>query len=168
MPEIADKDRQCALYIRVSTTNQAEEGESLDEQEERLQNYCAYKGWKNFKIYREEGFSGKDMKRPAFQQMMSELHKDKINTIIVKKIDRLSRSIIDFENIYKVIESKGADLVSIQENFDTSTAIGRAVIRIILIFAQMEREQTSERTIDVMAYRAKPPQGPYLHRQNKA
>jgi site-specific DNA recombinase len=55
MPEIADKDRKCALYLRVSTPNQAEEGESLDEQEERLRNFCKFKGWKDFRVYREEG-----------------------------------------------------------------------------------------------------------------
>lgn len=155
MPEILDIDRLVALYLRVSTSNQAEEGESLDEQVQKLKKYCSYKGWKNYTIYREEGFSGKDLKRPAFQQMMSDIQRSKINTVIVKKIDRLSRSIIDFENIYKLFDQTGVDLISLQENFDTSTAIGRGVIRVVLVFAQLEREQTSERTIDVMAYRAK-------------
>jgi site-specific DNA recombinase len=155
MPELKDTDRKCALYVRVSTANQADEGESLDEQVEKLKNYCAYKGWESIVIYREEGFSGKDTKRPEFQRLMADVHKGKINTVIVKKVDRLSRSIIDFENIYKIFDEKDVDLISLQENFDTSTAIGRAVIRIVLVFAQMEREQTSERTIDVMAYRAK-------------
>ncbi len=155
MPEILDKDRKCALYVRVSTSNQAEEGESLDEQVQKLRGYCSYKTWKDTTVYREEGFSGKDLKRPAFQRMMTDIQKGKVNTVIVKKIDRLSRSIIDFENIYKHFDQKGVDLISIQENFDTSTAIGRSVIRVVLVFAQLEREQTSERTIDVMAYRAK-------------
>jgi site-specific DNA recombinase len=155
MPEVLDKDRKCALYVRVSTSNQAEEGESLDEQIQKLKGYCSYKNWKHYAVYREEGFSGKDLKRPAFQNMMADIQRGKINTVIVKKIDRLSRSIIDFENVYKLFDDKGIDLISIQENFDTSTAIGRSVIRIVLIFAQLEREQTSERTIDVMAYRAK-------------
>lgn len=155
MPEVLDKDRKCALYVRVSTSNQAEEGESLDEQIQKLRGYCSYKNWNDHAVYREEGFSGKDLKRPAFQRMMADIQRGKINTVIVKKIDRLSRSIIDFENVYKLFDDKGIDLISIQENFDTSTAIGRSVIRIVLIFAQLEREQTSERTIDVMAYRAK-------------
>ena len=155
MTEILDKDRMSGLYVRVSTSNQADEGESLDEQVQKLKGYCSYKGWKNCTVYREEGFSGKDLKRPAFQRMMSDIQRGKINTVIVKKIDRLSRSIIDFENIYKHFDQKGVDLISIQENFDTSTAIGRSVIRVVLVFAQLEREQTSERTIDVMAFRAK-------------
>ena len=155
MPDIDDNNRKCGLYVRVSTINQAEDGESLDEQSLTLKNYCSYRKWSDFQIYREEGFSGKDLKRPAFQQMMADIHKGKINTVIVKKIDRLSRSIIDFENLYKNFQELGVDLISTQENFDTSTAIGRSVIRIVLIFAQLEREQTSERTIDVMAHRAK-------------
>ncbi|MGC9977028.1 MAG: recombinase family protein [Syntrophales bacterium] len=117
--------------------------------------YCSFKSWKNYAVYREEGFSGKDLKRPSFQRMIADIQRGKINTVIVKKIDRLSRSIVDFENVYKMFDDSGVDLISIQENFDTSTAIGRSVIRIVLIFAQLEREQTSERTIDVMAYRAK-------------
>ena len=155
MAEIADNDRKCALYVRVSTINQAEDGESLDEQVQTLKSYCAYRKWQDCTVYREEGFSGKDLKRPAFQQMLADIRKGKINTVIVKKIDRLSRSIIDFENVYKSFQDLGVDLISTQENFDTSTAIGRSVIRIVLIFAQLEREQTSERTIDVMAHRAK-------------
>ena len=155
MPDIADNERKCALYVRVSTVNQAEDGESLDEQVHTLQSYCAYRKWQQTTVYREEGFSGKDLKRPAFQQMLADIQKGKINTVIVKKVDRLSRSIIDFENVYKSFQDKGVDLISTQENFDTSTAIGRSVIRIVLIFAQLEREQTSERTIDVMAHRAK-------------
>lgn len=155
MPDIADNERKCALYVRVSTTNQAEDGESLDEQIKTLENYCTYRKWANHVVYREEGFSGKNLKRPAFQQMMRDIEKGKINTVIVKKIDRLSRSIVDFENLYKLFQDTNVDLISTQENFDTSTAIGRSVIRIVLIFAQLEREQTSERTIDVMAYRAR-------------
>ena len=155
MADINDNDRKCALYVRVSTSNQAEEGESLDEQARTLEKYCEYRKWRDFTVYREEGFSGKDLKRPAFQRLMKDINRGAINTVLVKKVDRLSRSIIDFENLYKDFDEKSVDLISTQENFDTSTAIGRSVIRIVLIFAQLEREQTSERTIDVMAYRAK-------------
>ena len=155
MTTILDKDRKCALYVRVSTSNQAEEGESLDEQEQKLKQYCSWKGWTNFTVFREEGFSGKDLKRPTYLRMMSDIQRGKINTVIVKKIDRLSRSILDFEYVYKTYVDMGVDLISLQENIDASTAIGRSVIRIVLIFAQLEREQTSERTLDIMAYRAK-------------
>lgn len=154
MADMLDQERKCALYVRVSTVNQAEEGESLDEQVRTLENYCRYRKWEELTIYREEGFSGKNLKRPVFQRMMADIGKGSVNTVIVKKVDRLSRSIIDFENLYTKFQEKNVDLISIQENFDTSSAIGRSVIRIILVFAQLEREQTSERTSDVMAYRA--------------
>jgi site-specific DNA recombinase len=73
-----------------------EEGESLDEQTNRLKAFCVSRGWKVNGVYREEGFSGKDLKRPEFQRMMADIHKGRINSVVVKKIDRLSRSIIDF------------------------------------------------------------------------
>lgn len=145
---------KCALYARVSTREQASDGESLNEQITKMEAYCSYQGITNWDVYREEGYSGKDTKRPEFQRMMAGVEKGEIQAVIVKKIDRLSRSIIDFENIYNYLESKGVTLNSLNESFDTSTAIGRAAIRIILVFAQLEREQISERTKDVMAHRA--------------
>lgn len=154
MKQIKDNERRCGLYVRVSTVGQAEDGESLDEQEQKLKAFCEFKGWKNYKVYREEGRSAKDTNRPALQRLLSDTEKGLINTVIVKKIDRLSRSILDFEQMFKFFEEKGVDLISLNENFDTSTAIGRSVIRIILVFAQLEREQTAERTIDIMKYRA--------------
>jgi len=148
-------NRKCALYLRVSTDQQALDGESLEEQEERLRAFCKTRNWKVTKVYREEGRSGKDTNRPQFQQMLQDIREGKVDTVVVKKIDRLSRSILDFEKTYNFFVEHNVDLVSLQENFDTTTAIGRAVIRIVLVFAQLEREQTSERTIDVLEYRAK-------------
>ena len=148
-------DRKCALYLRVSTDQQALNGESLEEQEERLRAFCKTRNRKVVKVYREDGKSGKDTNRPQFQQMLQDIREGKIDTVVVKKIDRLSRSILDFEKTYNFFLEHNVDLISLQENFDTTSAIGRAVIRIVLVFAQLEREQTSERTIDVLEYRAK-------------
>jgi site-specific DNA recombinase len=145
---------RCALYARVSTREQASEGESLDEQIAKMKAYCKYQGWEDFEIYREEGFSGKNTSRPAFQRMMSDVERGNIQKVIMKKIDRLSRSIVDFENTYKTFERKGVDLISLHENFDTSKASGRGALRMVLVFAQMERELISERTKDVLQYRA--------------
>ena len=145
---------KAGLYIRVSTDMQVRDGESLAEQETSTQAYCNFRNIPIITIYREEGKSGKDTNRPQFQKMLRDCKFGKIDTIVVKKIDRLSRSLIDFEKTIKFFEDHNINLISIQENFDTSTAIGRAVIRIILTFAQLEREQTSERTIDVLKYRA--------------
>ena len=145
---------RCGIYVRVSTNNQVLDGESLDEQEKKLINYCKVKNWDIVKIYREEGQSGKDLDRPKFKELIKDIEKGVIDTVVIKKIDRLSRSILDFEKTYKFFEKKKINLISLQENFDTSTAIGRAIIRTVLVFAQLEREQTAERTLDVMEYRA--------------
>ena len=149
-----EKERLVAGYLRVSTFHQAEEGDSLDEQEKQIRKYCDFKDWNNLTFYREEGVSAKDTNRIRLQQLIRDIKGGKINTIIVKKVDRLSRSILDFEQLFKFFDQHNVDLISLQENFDTSNAIGRAVIRIILVFAQLEREQTSERTADVMEFRA--------------
>ena len=112
------------------------------------------RGFNIHKIYREEGKSGKDLARPKFEELINDIEAGFIDTVIIKKIDRLSRSIIDFEKTYMFLESRNVRLISLQENFDNSTAIGRAISRVVLVFAQLEREQTSERTIDVLQYRA--------------
>ncbi len=142
------------LYIRVSSDMQVRDGESLDEQESTARAYCKFRDISVVTVYREEGKSAKDTNRPQFQKMLRDCSTGKIDTVIVKKVDRLSRSLMDFEKTVTFFEEHNINLISIQENFDTSSAIGRAVIRIILTFAQLEREQTSERTSDVLQYRA--------------
>ena len=145
---------KAGLYIRVSTDMQARDGDSLAEQEVSTQGYCNYRNIPIVTVYREEGKSAKNTNRPQFQKMLRDCKNGKIDTVVVKKIDRLSRSLMDFEKTISFFEEHNTNLISIQENFDTSSAIGRAVIRIIVTFAQLEREQTSERTIDVLKYRA--------------
>ncbi len=147
--------RACGLYVRVSTDKQAIEGESLEEQEQKLKDFCKQRNWNVVKVYCEEGRSAKDTNRPKFKELLKDVENRVIDTVVVKKLDRLSRSIIDFERIYNFLESHNVDLVSLHENFDTTTAMGRAVIRIVMVFAQLEREQTSERTLDVLEHRAK-------------
>ncbi|MBU2541755.1 MAG: recombinase family protein [Candidatus Omnitrophica bacterium] len=155
------KDKKCALYIRVSTPRQASvEDGSLDAQESKLKAYVNYENtskqdkWKISGTYREEGRSAKDLKRPQFQRMMQDINDGKINTIVVWKIDRLTRSLKDFSNLWETFKDQGIQLISLNEKFDTSTAIGRAMLTIILVFAQLEREQTGERTSATMQYRA--------------
>lgn len=99
-------ERQIALYIRVSTQRQANEGESLEEQEASLRAYCTYKGWGELLVYRDEGRSAKDIAgRPALQRLMEDVRAGKVGTIIIKKLDRFSRSILDFEHMYRELES---------------------------------------------------------------
>ena len=145
---------KAGLYIRVSTDMQARDGESLAEQEVSTQGYCNFRNIPVVTVYREEGKSAKNTNRPQFKKMIRDCELGKIDTIVVKKIDRLSRSLMDFEKTISFFEEHNINLISIHENFDTSSAMGRAVIRIIVTFAQLEREQTSERTIDVLKYRA--------------
>lgn len=102
--------RACGLYVRVSTDRQALEGESLEEQEQRLRDFCKQRNWNVVKVYCEEGRSAKDTNRPKFKELLKDVESGIINTVIVKKLDRLSRSIIDFERIYNFLESHNVDL----------------------------------------------------------
>jgi len=153
----------CGLYARVSTERQAEiKDGSLDTQISRLKNYIAYRNshvendekWEIFDVYREEGRSGKDTNRPELQRLLSDIKDGKINTVIFTKLDRITRSIIDFDNLTKTFKQYHAEFVSLEENFDTSTPIGEAMLEISLVFAKLERQTTSKRTRDKMQWRA--------------
>lgn len=132
-------------YVRVSTENQLE-NYSIDEQVERLKGYCTAKGWTLIKIYTDGGFSGGNLNRPALTQMLSDLHVTKVDAIVVYKLDRLSRSQKDTLTLIEdEFLANGVDFVSINENFDTSTPFGRAMIGILSVFAQLEKDQITER-----------------------
>ncbi len=142
------------LYIRVSTGHQVKEGNSLEAQENELKKYCEYKGYKIRKTLIERGKSAGNTKRPEYQMLLTDVKEQKINAVIVKKLDRLSRSLLDFESFMKLAQENNVEFISIKDSFDTTTALGKAMLRIAMIFAQLEREQTSERLIDVFAFRA--------------
>lgn len=134
------------IYPRVSTEDQSRFGFSLDEQEESLRRLCEYKGYKIYKVYREEGVSAKSMNRPKFKEMIQDMKDGKINKILVYKLDRLTRSIQDLETICKLLEKYNCDLESDCEEINTSTPIGVFFMRMTTILAQLEIERTSERT----------------------
>jgi len=134
------------IYPRVSTEDQSRFGFSLDEQEESLKRLCEWKGYKIYKIYREEGVSAKSMNRPKFQEMIQDMKDGKINKILVYKLDRLTRSIQDLETICKLLEEYKCDLESECEEINTSTPTGVFFMRMTTILAQLEIERTSERT----------------------
>ena len=136
----------CGLYPRVSTEDQSRFGHSLDEQEDRLQKLCEFKGYKIYKVYREEGVSAKNTNRPKFQEMIEDMKNGKINKIIVYKLDRLTRSIRDLETICTMLEEYNCSLESVAEEINTETANGKFFIRMLTILAQLEIERTSERT----------------------
>lgn len=145
-----------AIYIRVSTQEQATEGYSIQAQTERLQAYCKAKGWGIFHIYTDAGFSGSNMERPALSQLLNDVEDGRVDCVLVYKLDRLSRSQKDtLHMIEDVFLDHGCDFVSMSENFDTSTPLGRAMIGILSVFAQLEREQIRERMAIGRTERAK-------------
>ena len=138
--------------IGVSTENQAKEGFSLPEQKERLEALCKFKGYKIYDYYTDAGISAKTGNhRPEFDRLIEDAKNKKINTIIALKLDRLSRSIYDWENLLKTSEKYGFDLVCANDDINTTTANGKMVTRIMMSLSQNEIERTSERTKDGMA-----------------
>lgn len=135
-----------ALYVRVSTTSQLEEGYSIEEQKEKLESYCDIKDWHIYKVYTDGGFSGSTTERPALEQLIKDAQSKLFDTVLVYKLDRLSRSQKDTLYLIEDIFLKNnIEFVSLLENFDTSTPFGRAVIGLLSVFAQLEREQIKER-----------------------
>lgn len=135
-----------ALYVRVSTTSQMEEGYSIEEQKAKLESYCDIKDWHVYKVYTDGGFSGSTTERPALEQLIKDAQSKLFDTVLVYKLDRLSRSQKDTLYLIEDIFLKNnIEFVSLLENFDTSTPFGRAVIGLLSVFAQLEREQIKER-----------------------
>jgi site-specific DNA recombinase len=135
-----------AIYVRVSTQEQARDGYSIQEQIESLQLYCKAMKWIVVKTYVDAGHSGANMDRPALQDMMRDIEKGLIDKVLVYKLDRLSRSQKDtLELIEDVFLKNKTEFVSMNENFDTSSSFGRAMVGILAVFAQLEREQIKER-----------------------
>lgn len=136
-----------ALYIRVSTDAQREEGYSIEAQKEMLEGYCKSKQIKNYELYIDGGFSGSSIERPEVKRLINNVKRDLIEAVIVYKLDRLSRSQKDtLFLIEDVFNPHKVSFVSLNENMDTSTPIGRAMLGIMSAFAQLERETIRERT----------------------
>ena len=148
--------QKVAIYIRVSTQEQVKEGYSIEAQTERLTAYCKAKSWAIYDVYTDAGFSGSNTQRPALQQLFADIDAGHADCVLVYKLDRLSRSQKDtLYMIEDVFLSHNVDFVSMQENFDTSSSFGRAMIGILSVFAQLEREQIRERVTMGRAERAK-------------
>ena len=146
--------KRAAIYIRVSTQHQVGRV-SLPVQREELSNYAKYAlDIPSFEIFEDAGYSAKNTDRPAYQQMMSRVRAGEFSHILVWKIDRISRNLLDFASMYKELKDLGVVFVSKNEQFDTSSAMGEAMLKIILVFAELERNMTSERVSAVMVSRA--------------
>ena len=133
------------MYIRVSTTEQAEEGYSISAQEEKLEAYCKAQGWTNFKTYIDEGISGKSTNRPKLQLLMNDIKHGKINMILVYRLDRFTRSVRDLHNLLDYLEKYNCKFRSATEMYDTSTAMGRMFIGLVALMAEWETANMSER-----------------------
>lgn len=145
-----------AIYVRVSTQEQAQEGYSIQAQTDRLQSYCKAKGWMVAGVYTDAGYSGSNTHRPALERLLDDVKAGLIDCVLVYKLDRLSRSQKDtLMLIEDSFLAAGVDFVSMSENFDTSTPLGRAMVGILSVFAQLEREQIRERMELGRAERAK-------------
>ena len=135
------------IYIRVSTEDQAREGFSLGEQEEKLRQLCDYKGYEIYKVYCDAGISAKDMEhRPKFQEMLQDMRDGRINYIVAYKLDRVTRSVRDLEELITQLEKHNTYLVCDRDDVNTSTANGRFFVRMLTVLSQLEIEIVSERT----------------------
>ena len=143
-----DNERKTAgVYIRVSTEDQAREGFSLGEQEEKLLQLCKFKELEVYKVYKDAGISAKDMEhRPQFQAMLKDMKEGKINYIVAYKLDRITRSVRDLEELISVLEQYNCFLLCDRDDVNTSTANGRFFVRMLTVLSQLEIEIVSERT----------------------
>ncbi len=144
---------RCAIYTRKSTEEGLEqEFNSLMAQREAAEAYIASQrsqGWSVLpEVYDDGGFSGGSMDRPALRRLLDDIERGRIDCVVVYKVDRLSRSLLDFARIIAVFDSRGVSFVSVTQQFNTSAPLGRLTLNILLSFAQFEREIIGERTRD--------------------
>lgn len=148
------RETKVAIYIRVSTIHQIDR-DSIPMQKRDLAAYCQLiLGTDNYEFFEDAGYSGKNMDRPAFQEMMHRVRREEFTHILVWKIDRISRNLLNFAEMYEELRSLRVTFISKNEQFDTSTAMGEAMLKIILVFAELERNMTSERVTATMVSRA--------------
>ena len=152
----ADKVRHCAIYTRVSTDHGLEQDfNSLDAQREACEAYIksqASEGWTLVRGHFDDGgFSGGSLERPALQQLLDAVRMNKLDIIVVYKVDRLTRSLADFAKLVELFDAQGVSFVSVTQSFNTTTSMGRLTLNVLLSFAQFEREVTGECIRDKIA-----------------
>ncbi|MBF0571724.1 MAG: recombinase family protein [Candidatus Omnitrophica bacterium] len=155
-PEKEKKQINCAIYTRKSIADGLDRDfTTLDAQRESCESYIAsqkHEGWICLsEKYDDGGFTGANIERPALQKLLSDIRADKINCVVVYKVDRLSRSLLDFAELLSLFEKHNVTFVSVTQHFNTQNSMGRLTLNILLSFAQFEREIISERTRDKMA-----------------
>ena len=142
-----DEKKKCGLYMRVSTEDQAREGFSLPEQKERLESFCKFKGYEIIDYYQDAGISAKTGNhRPEYERLKDDIKAKRINTIVALKLDRITRSIYDWENLMTFLDENDAYLDCINDEINTTSANGKMISRLLMSVGQNEIERTSERT----------------------
>jgi len=153
---VSNKPVRCAIYTRVSTDQGLDQDfNSLDAQHEASQAYIrsqAHAGWTLLRgKYDDGGFSGGNTERPALQRLLEDVAGGKVEVIVVYKVDRLTRSLADFAKLVELFDKHNVSFVSVTQQFNTTTSMGRLTLNVLLSFAQFEREVTSERIRDKIA-----------------
>ena len=156
MKPIVPKPQRCAIYTRKSTEHNLDlEFNSLDAQREACEAYIksqAHEGWRLVPDrYDDGGLSGASLDRPALQKLLADVRAGKINTVVVYKVDRLTRSLADFAKLVELFDQHGVSFVSITQSFNTTSSMGRLTLNVLLSFAQFEREVIGERVRDKIA-----------------
>jgi site-specific DNA recombinase len=156
MTAVSNKPVRCAIYTRVSTDQGLDQDfNSLDAQYEASQAYIrsqAHAGWTLLRgKYDDGGFSGGDTDRPALQRLLEDVRAGRVDVIVVYKVDRLTRSLADFAKLVELFDKYIVSFVSVTQQFNTTTSMGRLTLNVLLSFAQFEREVTSERIRDKIA-----------------
>lgn len=142
-----EEKKKCGLYLRVSTEDQAREGFSLPEQKERLETFCKFKGYEIVDYYEDAGISAKTGNhRPEFERLKSDIKAKKINTIVALKLDRITRSIFDWEKLITFLDENNAYIDCANDEINTTSANGKMISRLLMSVSQNEIERTSERT----------------------
>jgi site-specific DNA recombinase len=152
----APETRRCAIYTRKSTSIGLDQDfNTLDAQREACERYIdgqAHDGWVLVpEQYDDGGFTGANLERPAFQRLIADIEAGKIDIVVVYKVDRLSRSLLDFAQVMDRFNRAGAAFVSVTQNFSTADAMGRLTLNMLMSFAEFEREMIAERTRDKIA-----------------
>lgn len=148
-----EEAKRAAIYVRVSTEDQASNGHSLAMQKERLRAYCRAQGWAVHEVYRDDGASAKTLDRPALRRLLEDARAGQFQAVLVFKLDRITRSVRDLGHLLELFERRKIALVSLGESLDTSTAVGRLVLNVLGSVAQWEREATAERISDVLRHK---------------
>lgn len=148
-------NKKVGIYVRVSTEEQVSSGISLSAQKQKLEEYCKFNEWEIIECYIEEGLSGSTLKRPQLQRLIDDCKNDRLDVLLVYKLDRLSRSLRDIILTIDELKEYNVDFVSLTEQIDTTNPVGKLMFHIIGAFAEFERDMICQRVTMAMDKNAK-------------